>query len=273
MSLPLALLLFATPSLLATEPPLLQAPGVREALGAPLSPELTVQDETGRSVPLGSFFGRAPLLLTLVYYRCPSVCTLLLNGVAESLMGLEDARIGEDYLWLTLSFDPHDTPERAQRKKENYLRTYPLPGAPAEAWHFLTATEPVIAAILKESGYLIVKEGEEFVHPAVLLLLTQKGRIQRYLYGTSFSPRELRLALLEAGMTPKTLLDRLSPFLYAYDPALRSYRIRPLLPALGFAGILLFLLFLFWQGQRLLNPKVPEGVQEGTRGGGTPEQG
>lgn len=196
---------------------------VRERIGSYIPRELELFDEQGNPIPISSLLGKTPLILILVYYRCPSVCTLILNGIAGALERLPDYTLGRDFQILTLSFDPRDTPSRSREKKENYLRFFTLPGDPVSGWRFFTAASTTIEAITRSVGYPLLREGEEYIHPAVLIFLTAQGEIKRYLYGVEYTPEVVRLALLEAGMRPRSLSHRITKVAYCYRADLSGY--------------------------------------------------
>lgn len=203
----------------------LEGVGIEEHLDAPIPLELEFTDETGRPVTLAQYFkaGR-PVLLTLVYYRCPMLCTLVLNGMVDALRetGLTP---GKDLEMVTVSFDPAETPTLAKFKKQGYVREYGDPAA-ATAWHFLVGAEEPVRRLTDAVGfgYRWSDESKEFVHQAALFVLTPDGRLSRYLYGVMFDPRTLRLSLLEAneGKIGSTL-DRILLYCFHYDSARGRY--------------------------------------------------
>jgi protein SCO1/2 len=216
----------------------LQNPGVRPALPSALAAvgidqkldrqvplDLTFRDEAGRSVPLSAFFsGKKPVVLALVYYQCPMLCTLILNGVESSLKGVS-LNPGQDFEVLSVSFDPKDTPELAASKKQMYLRRYGRPGT-ANGWHFLTGNEASIKALTDAVGfrYRYDPPTRQFAHASGITVLTPQGRISRYLYGVEYAPRDLRLALVEASENRiGNPVDQILLFCYHYDPATGKY--------------------------------------------------
>jgi protein SCO1 len=229
-------------------PPQLEGVGVQERLGelAPLDVELT--DSYGRPVRLKDALPRTrPALVTLVYYNCPMLCNLVINEQVRSMreVGLE---LGKDYEAVVVSIDPKDTPMQSLERKRRHLAAL---GKPESApWHFLTGSEENIRKLAEGLGfkYRYDEETKQFVHPAVVHVLSPEGGISRYLYGTSFPAKDMRLALLEAADgRVGTSLDRVILSCFKYDPASRKYgvyifgfiRLGALSVFFGLAGVLI----------------------------------
>jgi protein SCO1/2 len=202
----------------------LKAVALEQKLGeqAPLDAEF--RDETGKTVRLGDYFGARPVILTFAYYRCQDLCPLLLDGVLRTLRAISFSA-GKEFEIVNISFDPHDTPALAAAKKGDLIQRYARPGA-ADGWHFLTGGEASISRITTASGfrYNYESDNDRFAHATGIMLLTPQGRFARYFYGIEFSPRDLRLGLLEAsdGKIGKAI-DQLLLFCYHYDPATGKY--------------------------------------------------
>lgn len=201
--------------------------GIDEHLGRAIQTALPFTDMNSRRVRLADYFdGRRPVLLVLAYYRCPALCGLVLRGVVMGLRKL-DWEIEEQYRALAISIDPSDTPTSAALKREPVLSSLGLP-APDDgrAFPFLVGGEPEIRALADDLGFRFSYDPrtDQYAHPAAAMVLTPEGRISRYLYGVEFSPRDLRLALLEAseGKTGSAF-DRVLMTCYRYDPASRRY--------------------------------------------------
>ena len=219
LALPARLALAETPSGSPSELPL--DVGVDEKLGQTVPLDLMVVDEEGERVSLKTLLDK-PTLLTLNYYRCSGLCTPLLNGVAE-LLSRTDQIPGKDFQVLTVSFDPSDTAELAGRKKENYLKQL-RPDFPPNAWRFLTG-DPVSTKRLADSvGFRFAKRGDDYVHAGAVMVLSPTGRVTRYLYGVTFLPFDVKMAVAEAsqGRTGPTIA-RFLKFCYSYDPTGRRY--------------------------------------------------
>ena len=206
-------------------PKQLDGVGITERLATALPADLEFTNEEGATIRLGDYFtGAKPVILTLNYYRCPMLCTLILNGMIEAL---ENANMtpGRDFEIVTVSIDPSETPTLAKQKKQAYLAGLGTAEA-GEAWHFLTGGEAAIRRLTAAVGfgYRYDEDRKEYAHAAVLLVCTPDGKISRYLYGVRFEPRTLRLALVEAsqGLVGSTL-EQLILYCYHYDPSTGTY--------------------------------------------------
>lgn len=198
---------------------------IKEQLGAQVNPKLTFTDSTGKKVELGDFFiKKKPIILSLVYFDCPSLCNLHLNGLTEALRDLNWA-IGNKFEVLSVSIEPKETPELAASKKAAYLKEYAKPGS-AEGWHFLTGEEPQIKELAKEVGfgYKWDAASKQYAHSSAAIILTPDGKVSRYLHGITFDPKTIRLSLVEAsnGIIGE-LVDHIILFCYQYDPNKRTY--------------------------------------------------
>lgn len=227
--------------------------GVDEHLGRMLPLDLTLIDEDGRPVALREIVDR-PTILTLVYYRCPGICSPLLSGLVDTLDRL-DLEPGVDYEVLTISFDPTETPDLAKRKRVNHLAALNKP-FPATAWSWMTGDSASIAAITDAVGFRYQRAGKDFTHPGVLTILAPDGKIARYLYGITFLPFDVKLALVEAaaGRTGPSI-NRLLYYCFSYDPDGKRYAFNILKVAgiviLFFAAALaLFLVLTSRRGRR-----------------------
>ncbi len=201
--------------------------GIEEKLGDRLPLELEFLDEDGRRVRLGDYFrGERPVLLTTVYYGCPMLCGLILNGQMEAMKAL-DWTPGQAYEVVTVSFDPRETPALARLKKQNYLKAMERPEA-AAGWHFLTGPAESIIRLTDAIGfrYRWVEREKQFAHAAAIVICTPDGRVSRYLYGVQFNPRTLRLSLVEAseGKIGSTV-DHVLLYCLKYDPRAGRYSI------------------------------------------------
>jgi len=199
--------------------------GITERLDAAIPLDAEFVDEAGEAVKLAGFVrGDRPVILTLVYFNCPMLCNLILNGLVDALRELP-LTPGEDFEIVTVSFDPRETSTLARLKKQNYLRELGRPEV-AGSWHFLTGTEPNIRRLTDAVGfkYRFVEETQQYAHAAALFLLTPDGRVGRYLYGVVFDPETLRLGLVEAseGKIGSTV-DRLLLYCFHYDPDAGRY--------------------------------------------------
>jgi protein SCO1/2 len=206
-------------------PGALQGVGIDQRLDQQVSLDLMFKDEAGRDVPLSSFFHRGkPVILAPVYYRCPMLCTQILNGLASSLKAVS-LEPGKDFEIVAVSFDPKDTPETAAAKKQMYMRRYGRPGT-ANGWHLLTGDQANITALMDAVGYHYKYDAatEQFAHASGIMVLTPEGRLSRYFYGVEYAPVDVRLGLVEASQNKiGSAVDQILLFCYHYDPATGKY--------------------------------------------------
>ena len=205
-------------------PELLRQVGIDQKLNQSIPLELRFRDEDGKAVALGQFFGPKPVILTLVYYNCPMLCTQVLNGLESSLKELS-TNIGKQYDVVTISIDPTESHVLAKTKKEMYVGMYGRPGA-AEGWHFLSGDELQIKQLADAVGfrYAYDPDTKQFAHASAIMLLTPEGKISRYFYGIQYPTRDLRLGLVEASEGKiGTPVDQVLLFCYHYDPATGKY--------------------------------------------------
>lgn len=198
--------------------------GFDQRLGAQVPLDLTFTEETGRAVRLGDYFGQRPVIMLITYFNCTMLCPLLLDGLVRSLRPIT-FDVGKEFGVLAVSINPRETPAIAASRKELYVQRYGRPGA-AEGWHFLTGGEDAIRQLTQAVGYRYVydKKKDEYAHAAGILILTPEGKAARYLYGFEFSPRDLRLALVEAAQgTIGSPVDQLLLYCYHYDPLTGKY--------------------------------------------------
>jgi protein SCO1 len=197
----------------------LEGVGITELPGARIPLGLEFLDESGATIRLGDYFAKGrPVILTLNYYRCPMLCGLMLNGLADGLKQLAWSP-GRQFEIVTVSIDPLETPTLARLKKESYMEELARPGA-AAGWHFLVGQEASIKALADAVGfhYRYDEERKQFAHAAGLFVATPDGRVARYLYGVMYDGRTLRLALTEAAEgSVGTSADRLLLYCFHYD--------------------------------------------------------
>ena len=204
--------------------PLLKDVDIVQHLGAKLPLDLPFVDEDGKDVTLAKYFGQRPVVLALVYYECPMLCTQVLNGVYSSMEALPFTT-GKEFDLLVVSFDPGDTPALAAKKKAAYFERYRRPGSDA-GMHYLTGRQESIKALTDAVGFKYVydKAIDQFAHPAAVTVLSKDAQISRYLYGIEFAPRDLRLALVDAGEGKVgTPVDQFLIYCYHYDPTSGKY--------------------------------------------------
>lgn len=234
--------------------------GIEEKLGGQVAiNELTFKDESGQDVKLSKYFHtKKPVILTMVYYECPNLCNFLLNGLVDSMKPF-DWTPGQQFDVVSVSINPTEGPALAVAKKAAYIKSYGRPEG-AEGWHFLTSSTDQAKKLADQVGfkYRYDEKEKQFAHSAALFVLTPEGKISRYLYGISFSEKDLRLSLLEASNGKiGTIIDRIVLFCYRYNPTTRKYSIylTQLMQAGGGVMVLVFggYMAAFWLRQRKLN--------------------
>jgi len=266
-SLALAQGMFAGPQG-TTNPPsdILKRVGIEQHLNAQVPLDLKFRDENGREVKLGDYFGKRPVVLSMVYYECPMLCGEVLNGEASVFSTLK-FDIGKDYDVVTVSFDPTETPELARAKKHTFVERYARSGG-EQGWHFLTGTQPSIDALTKAVGfnYAWDRDTKQFAHAAAIMVLTPDGHIAQYFYGVDYSPKDLRFGLVQASQNKiGNLVDEVLLYCYHYDP--RTGKYGPVISrALQIGGALTvlilggFIVIMFrLEPQRSRDPRGPEG--------------
>ncbi len=197
-----------------------------EKLNDPISRDLAFTDSNGRAVHLKDYLSGRPIVLSLVYYRCPVLCSLLLGGLAKAMHDL-DWRLGREYDAVTVSIDPDETSAQANSARNGFLQALGQT-APDTRWTFLTGKSEAIDALAESVGFQFHKlDGRrEFAHAAALFVLTPDGRISRYLYGVEFPPRQLKSALFEAASgRVGTSFERLILRCYRYNPSTKRYQL------------------------------------------------
>jgi protein SCO1/2 len=257
----------------AAEPLPRELTGVRvdEKLGQTIPLNLEFTDENQQKRPLSDYFGKGrPVVVQLVYYSCPMLCTLVLNGFTAGAKQL-DWTPGEQYDIVTISINPKEAPALANIKKQNYLKDYGRPQA-AEGWHWLVSPDNAVKQLADAIGfhYEFDERQQQFAHEAAIFVLTSDGKLSRYLYGIQFKPKDLRLALLEAGEGKVgTTFERFMMFCYHYDPVGKKYALVAMRVMQVGGGITVVFLgsivgFYVWserrRARRQAQPVTPESV-------------
>jgi protein SCO1/2 len=208
----------------ASRPSQLRAVGFDQHLGEQVPLDAEFVDESGKTVRLGDYFRGKPVILVMAYYRCPMLCTLVLNGLVQGMIDMS-FDVGKDFEVITVSFDPRETPGLAAAKKQTYLSRYRRPGA-AVGWHFLTGKEASIRRLAQSIGFRYVYDSatDQFAHAAGLVILTPEGKLARYFYDISFPGRDLRLGLVEASAHKiGSRVDEVMLLCFHYDPTTGKY--------------------------------------------------
>ena len=188
---------FAQFQTIGIRPELLKNVGLDQKLNHQVPLELQFTDAHGREVHLGEYFTNKPVILVLVYYRCPMLCTQVLEGVLESARAMS-LKLGKDYEIVTVSIDPHDRPIDALAREQLYTHSYAR--GSVHGWHFLVGHDAQIHALADAVGFRYAYDSRsgQFAHPSAIMVLTPQGRLSEYFYGIQYSPRDLRLALVQA---------------------------------------------------------------------------
>ncbi len=204
-----------------TPPPASDDVGIDEQLGEYVPRGLGFLEASGDSIYFDDLIDK-PIVLTLVYYHCPSICMPLLNGVAE-VVEKTDLDVGKDYRIVTVSFDKYDNPKTAKRVKDNITTTLG-DDVPADAWLFLTADSVTIDKLTGGVGFHVKRVDKDFAHGSALIVIAPDGKIVRYLYGLFYAPFDLKMAVAEATkgkVSPS--ISRVLRFCFSYDPEGREY--------------------------------------------------
>ncbi|HEY7369969.1 MAG TPA: SCO family protein [Thermoanaerobaculia bacterium] len=205
-------------------PAALRGISIEQLLGDRIPTELSFRDEFGRAVALSDYFGKRPVILALVYYDCPMLCTQVLNGLVAAL-SVMSLSAGRDFDVVAVSFDPSEKPTDAAAKKSAYLTRYGRPGADP-GWHFLTGQAAEISKLARAVGFRYRYDAErgQFAHASGIFIATPDGRLSRYFFGIDYAPRDLRLALVEASSgTIGNPADKLLLYCFHYDPKTGKY--------------------------------------------------
>ena len=238
-------------------PPILREVSIAQRLNEPIPPEIAFRDENGQTVHLGDYFGKKPIVLSLVYFDCPALCTEVLNGELRTMKAIT-LDLGKDFDAITVSFEPKDTPALAKAKRDVYAGQYGRPGA-RESWHFLTGDQPSIDALTQAVGfhYAYDSASRQYAHAAAILVLTPHGRIARYFYGVQYPGRDFRLGLVEASEGKiGTPTDHALLYCYQYDPATGKYGliVMNVVRAAGVLTVLVLGIFMFVMFRRERHP-------------------
>jgi protein SCO1/2 len=216
---------FTPPETKTVAPPGLEGVGIDQRLNEQVPLNLTFKDEQGKTVRLSDYFheGR-PVILNLVYFQCPMLCTEVLNGLTSTLKVMKFVP-GKEFEVLTISIDPRETPQLAANKKEMYLKKLGNPEA-AKGWHFLTGEQSQIAALADAVGfrYHFDAKLDQFAHAAGIMLLTPAGKVAQYYFGVEYSAKDMRLGIVEASQNKiGSLADYVLLYCYHYDPRTGRY--------------------------------------------------
>jgi len=209
---------------IGVRPELLKQVGIDQKLNSAIPLDLTFRDEHGKPVTLAQYFGSKPVILTLVYYNCPMLCTQVLNGLDRSLEQIP-LSIGRDFDVVTVSIDPTEQPPLAEAKQAVYLGMYNRPGS-GQGWHFLTGEESQIKQLAAAVGfrYAYDPDSKQYAHASAIMVLTPEGKLSKYFYGVTYPARDMRLGLVDASDGKiGSPVDQVLLFCYHYDPHTGKY--------------------------------------------------
>ena len=254
------------------KPNLLNNVGIAQHLNQQLPLDLTFTDDAGKQVQLASYFGKKPAILALVYYQCPMLCSEELNGLTSALQ-MVDHVPGRDFNIIVVSIDPTEGTDLAAAKKRSYLKRYGKPDT-ADGWHFMTGTQQNIDALTQAVGFKYVKipgpDGKltQFAHASSIQIVTPQGKLAQYYMGVEYSPKDIRLGLIEAsGNHIGSPVDNILTYCYHYDPQTNKHSlIVARVVQLGGAMTLVllggFMWIMFRRDYRAAHEKLSSGTQE-----------
>jgi protein SCO1 len=207
------------------KPSILDQVGLDQRLNQQVPLDLAFVDENGQAVQLQQYFGSKPVILMLVYYQCPMLCTQVLNGFTGAMNGIVRFNVGREFNVVTVSIDPRDTAQDAAAAKKRYLQRYRRPEA-EHGWHFLTGKKDQIDALAQAVGFRYAWDPEikQYAHASGIMLLTPQGRLAQYYYGIEYAPRDIQLGLIEASKGKiGNVVDQVVLYCYHYDPRQGRY--------------------------------------------------
>ena len=198
--------------------------GIEQRLNAQLPLDAVFKDETGEAHPFGQFLTGRPVVLALVYYECPMLCTMTLNGLVRTLRPMT-LGAGEHFDVIAVSFDPQDTPQGAWKKRTEYVERYGRPDS-ERGWRFLTGDQASIKRLTEAVGFRYSRDPQsgQWAHASGLMILTPDGKVSKYFYGVEYSARDMRFALVEASQGKiGNAADQVLLYCFHYDPATGKY--------------------------------------------------
>ncbi|HEX3183288.1 MAG TPA: SCO family protein [Pyrinomonadaceae bacterium] len=242
---------------------------IDQKLNQQLPLDLVFRDESGQEVKLGKYFGAKPVVLALVYYDCPMLCTQILNGMVTSFRVLP-FQIGKEFDVVTISFDPREKPDLAATKKKVYIDYLPdkMQAGANNGWHFLTGDQASIERIADAVGfvYRYDEATKQFAHASAIMVATPEGKLSHYFYGVNYSARDLRFGLIEASQHKiGSVAEQLTLYCYMYDPATGKYgaaimRVLRIMGVITLLGIVAMILLLKPRHKQETADKIPGGA-------------
>ena len=232
-------------------PQLTRGVAIDQNLNSPVPLDLLFHDETGQTVPLRTYFGEKPVIFSLVYFKCPSLCPMSLRETVTSLRRMP-LQVGLDYNVVVVSFDPSDTPAAALEKKNEYAKMFGRAGFNS-GWHFLTGSQESISRLASAIGfgYRWDEATKQYVHASGIMVATPEGRMSRYFFGIDYAPADLRIALADAAKHKISRpVDFILQFCFHYDPTQGKYtlaiinilKVAGIFTVLGIAALVYYLM-------------------------------
>ena len=197
---------------------------IEQKMDGQVTLENTFRDENDKPVKLGSYFGKKPVILVMPFYRCSGTCIAELNGMVDLFREMK-FKVGREFQAVVVSIDPTENGEMATMKKKEMLNLLSQPGA-GDGWHFLTGDQPNIKKLADEIGfrYKYLPQNKQYAHATGIMILTPQGKVARYFFGIGYEPRDVRLALLEAGQGKiGSPTEQILLYCYHYDPSTGKY--------------------------------------------------
>jgi len=233
------------------KPSILDQVGLDQKLNSQLPLDAMFVDEHGQAVQLKQYFGTKPVILIMVYYQCPMLCTQVLTGFTGAMLGVRKFTIGREFDVVTISIDPRDGAKDALEAKNRYMQRYRRPDA-VKGWHFLTGKKDQIDAVAQAVGFRYAwdPEVQQYAHASGIMLLTPQGRVAQYYYGIEYAPRDIQLGLVEASQGKiGNIVDQVLLYCFHYDPRQGRYgavifnilRLSALVTVLLLGGFILFM--------------------------------
>jgi protein SCO1/2 len=197
--------------------------GIIENLGDTIPMDLWFLNENSDTVTLGSLINK-PTILMFVYFDCPNLCSPLMDGVADVISKL-DLKLGTDYQIITISFNTKDTPEKAREKKVNFVQK--ISKENQKDWMYLTGIQENINKITEAAGFRYKAQGLDFAHGSAIMVLSPQGKITRYLFGLTFLPFDLKMAIIEAQKgIARPAINKILELCFAYNPGSKTYTLQ-----------------------------------------------
>jgi protein SCO1/2 len=235
-------------------PKVLNNVGIQQKLNEKIPIDIEFKDEKGKTVKIGDYLGKRPIILALVYYECPMLCSEVLNGLTGSIKGL-NFNVGKEFDVLAISFDAreYDKTDLANNKKESYIKRYAREDS-ENGWHFLTGTQDSIDKITQAVGfgYQWDEQTQQFAHAGAIMVITPEGKLSKYLYGIDYAPKDIKFAIMESAENRiGNPVDQMMLYCYHYNPATGKYGLQ-VMNVMRIGGVLTILgigllLFVFWR--------------------------